>query len=58
VGHSRKGFIAKVLGNKDIPRDYGTLGVSLWLAEQQVQVLRVHDVEGHVQALKLLSAIR
>jgi dihydropteroate synthase len=58
VGHSRKGFIAKVLGNKDIPRDYGTLGVSLWLAQQQVQVLRVHDVAGHVQALKLLSAVR
>ncbi|MFO0013653.1 MAG: dihydropteroate synthase [Planctomycetota bacterium] len=58
VGHSRKGFIGKVLGNKDLPRDHGTLGVSLWLAQQDVQVLRVHDVAGHAQALKLFSAIR
>jgi len=58
IGHSRKGFIGKVLGNKDIPRDYGTIGVSQWLAQQDIQVLRVHDVAGHVQALQLLSAIR
>lgn len=58
IGHSRKGFIGKVLGNKDMPRDCGTLGVSMWLAEQDIQILRVHDVPGHVQALKLLSAIR
>ena len=58
IGHSRKGFIGKALGNKDIPRDYGTIGVSLWLAQQDIQILRVHDVAGHVQALRLLSAIR
>ena len=58
IGHSRKGFIGKALGNKDIPRDYGTIGVSLWLAQQEIQILRVHDVAGHVQALRLLSAIR
>jgi dihydropteroate synthase len=58
IGHSRKGFIGKALGNKDIPRDYGTIGVSLWLAQQDIQILRVHDVAGHVQALRLLSSIR
>jgi dihydropteroate synthase len=58
VGHSRKGFIAKVLGNKDIDRDPGTLGVSLALAWHGVQILRVHDVAGHVQALKLFQASR
>jgi len=58
IGHSRKGFIGKALGNKDVPRDYGTIGVSLWLAQQDMQILRVHDVAGHVQALRLLSAIR
>jgi dihydropteroate synthase len=58
IGHSRKGFIGKVLGNKDLPRDYGTAGVSLWLAQQDIQILRVHDVALHAQSLKLLSAIR
>lgn len=58
IGHSRKGFIGKALGNKDTPRDYGTLGVSLWLAQQRIQILRVHDVAGHFQALRLLSAIQ
>jgi dihydropteroate synthase len=56
VGHSRKGFIAKILGSKDIDRDRGTLGVSLALALQRIQVLRVHDVAGTVQALKLFHA--
>ena len=58
IGHSRKGFIGKVLGDKDLPRDYGTIGVSLWLAQKGIQLLRVHDVAGHVQALRLLSAIQ
>lgn len=56
VGHSRKGFIAKLLGSKDIARDYGTLGVSFALHLQGVQILRVHDVLGHVQAFRLLEA--
>jgi dihydropteroate synthase len=58
VGHSRKGFIAKLLGNKDLDRMAGTLGVSLALCAQGIQVLRVHDVAAHVQALKLFVASR
>jgi len=56
VGHSRKGFIAKVLGNRDADRTFGTLGVSLSLAAQGVQILRVHDVEPVRQALLLFEA--
>lgn len=56
VGHSRKGFIGKVLGDKDLGRDYGTLGVSFALQLQGVQILRVHDVAGHVQAFRLLES--
>jgi dihydropteroate synthase len=55
VGHSRKGFIAKVLGSKDIDRIYGTLGVSMALAAKGVQVLRVHDVAANKQALQLFA---
>jgi len=56
VGHSRKGFIAKVLGNKDLDRCFGTVGVSLALALHRIQILRVHDVAANKQALLLFSA--
>lgn len=56
IGHSRKGFIAKLLGSKDIDRTFGTVGVSLALATHRIQILRVHDVAAHVQALNLFHA--
>ena len=56
IGHSRKGFIAKVLGNKALDRCHGTVGVSLALALHRIQILRVHDVAANVQALKLFFA--
>jgi len=56
IGHSRKGFIAKLLGDKDIDRCFGTIGVSLALALHRIQILRVHDVAANQQALKLFLA--
>ena len=56
VGHSRKGFIAKVLGDKQDDVTAGTIGVALWLALQNVQVVRVHDVAAVQQALRLFAA--
>ncbi len=56
VGHSRKGFIAKLLGDKDIDRCFGTVGVSLALALHRIQILRVHDVAANRQALQLFLA--
>jgi dihydropteroate synthase len=56
IGHSRKGFIGKVLGDKTADRTSGTVGVSLSLARQGVQVLRVHDVAAVRQALLLFHA--
>ena len=55
VGHSRKGFLAKVLGDKDADRTAATLGVSLALAQQGVQILRVHDVAPTHHALLLFE---
>ena len=57
VGHSRKGFIGKVLGDKQCDRTAGTIGVALALARQGVQVLRVHDCQAVQQALALFSAV-
>jgi len=56
VGHSRKAYIAKVLGDKEADRTAGTIGVALQLARQGVQILRVHDVAAVRQALVLFEA--
>jgi dihydropteroate synthase len=56
VGHSRKGFIAKILGDKEADRTAATLGVSLALAAAGVDILRVHDVKPTVDALRLFQA--
>ena len=56
VGHSRKGFIAKILGDKDRSRDAGSIGAACALAAQGVQIIRVHDVMGTVDALRLFEA--
>lgn len=57
VGHSRKGFIGKVLGNKEADRLPGTIGVALALALQGVQIIRVHHVKPVKQALQLFEAV-
>ncbi|HUY88859.1 MAG TPA: dihydropteroate synthase [Pirellulales bacterium] len=57
LGPSRKGFIAKVLCDKQADRTAGVIGVALALASQGVQVLRVHDVEPVRQALLLFEAV-
>lgn len=57
VGHSRKGFIGKVLGDQHADRTAATVGVALALARQGIQILRVHDVLPVRQALLLFDAV-
>jgi dihydropteroate synthase len=45
VGHSRKGFLAKLLGNKELPRDAATAGAAASLARMGIHVIRVHDIQ-------------
>ncbi|WP_235935018.1 dihydropteroate synthase [Candidatus Laterigemmans baculatus] len=56
IGHSRKGFIAHVLGDKTLDRTAGSVGVSLAMAAAGVPLLRVHDVAETCQALRLFEA--
>ena len=56
IGHSRKGFIGKLLGDKDADRTAATLGVSLAVAAAGAHVIRVHDVKETVDALGLFAA--
>ena len=53
VGHSRKGFIAHVLDDRECERMSGTIGTSIALAIQGVQILRVHDVAEVQRALTM-----
>ena len=56
VGHSRKGFLAKVIGDKAADRTAATVGSALSLARQGVQVVRVHDVRPVREALLAFAA--
>lgn len=57
VGHSRKGFIGKILGDKTADRTAGNVGVALALARQGVQVLRMHDIRPVREALLLFESV-
>lgn len=56
VGHSRKTFIGKLIGDKTADRTAGTIGGALALARQGMQVIRVHDVGAVRQALVVFEA--
>ncbi len=58
TGHSRKRFLAKILGRRVDETTAGTLGVSLALAEQGVDILRIHDVRAVRDALVAWDAVR
>lgn len=53
VGHSRKGFIAKLVGEDETSRDAGTVGGTLALAHRNIQIVRVHEVKKTSAALKI-----
>jgi len=56
VGHSRKGFIAKVLGHNDLDRTMATVGATMALAVRGIQVVRVHDIRPHKEAINSFVA--
>jgi len=56
VGHSRKGFLAKVVENVQGDRTLTTVGAALSLAIQGVQIIRVHDVRPVREALLAFGA--
>jgi dihydropteroate synthase len=57
IGHSRKSFIGKLLGSEVTDRDGATAAISAICATKGVAILRVHDVEKTVQAVRLAEAI-
>lgn len=58
LGISRKGMIGKLSGQADpSQRDAGTIALTLAAIGQGIQMHRVHDVGGVVQAIKLWQAV-
>ncbi len=58
IGHSRKRFLSKLLGRPVEEREAGTVGVSIALAEQGVDILRIHDVRNVRDSLVAWDAVR
>jgi dihydropteroate synthase len=56
IGHSRKGFIGKLIGDKEANRDAGTLAITLMMASKGIHVVRVHEIAATKQALTVWSA--
>jgi len=56
VGHSRKGFLGKLLQDKESDRTASTVGAAVALAQQGVQVIRVHNVRPAREAVLAFAA--
>ena len=56
VGHSRKGFIGKAIGDPAANREAGNLAVTLQLAQQGIQIVRLHEIEPTMQAMNVFNA--
>jgi dihydropteroate synthase len=56
VGHSRKGFLGKLIGDKEADRTNANIGATLALAVQGVQIVRVHDVRPVREAIIAFEA--
>jgi 2-amino-4-hydroxy-6-hydroxymethyldihydropteridine diphosphokinase/dihydropteroate synthase len=57
VGHSRKSFLKQFTLKSAAERDVETLSISLYLAEQAVDYLRLHNVDMCARAFKVTKAL-
>ena len=58
VGHSRKSFLKPFVGDDPTARDLATVGLSMELCSQGVDILRVHDVPLNMGAYRGWSLAR
>ncbi len=52
IGHSRKRFMSNFASKSPQERDFETLGISMHLISKGVDVLRVHNAELHLRAIR------
>jgi dihydropteroate synthase len=58
AGTSRKSFIGKVTGREMADRLIGTIATNVAAALAGAAIIRVHDVAGHIDAVRMAAAIR
>ena len=58
IGHSRKSFMNSFTRHEFSQRDIETLGLSLAMCEQGVDILRVHDPLLHIRAYRAWAHAR
>lgn len=58
IGHSRKGFIGKLIGDKQAERDSGSLAVSLLMAQKGMHILRLHEIAATRRALDVWQGVQ
>ena len=57
IGHSRKRFLKNIIGREFDETRFGTVGVSVALAQQHVDIVRVHDVAANRDAISAYRAV-
>jgi len=57
IGTSRKSFIGKILNKEPKDRDFGTVATSVLAVQNGARILRVHNVEATVDAMRVCEAI-
>ena len=59
-GPSRKRFLGSLMGRASVAadRDAATIGAVIYAAERGADIVRVHDVKGCVDALRVVGALR
>ncbi|WP_437188139.1 dihydropteroate synthase [Planctomicrobium sp. SH668] len=58
IGHSRKGFLKSLLNRPVDERLAGTIGVSIALAQQRADLIRVHDVAAVRDAIQAWRSLQ
>ena len=58
IGHSRKSFMNSFTTQAFAGRDIETLGLSLAMCEQGVDIIRVHDPLSHIRAYRAWAQVR
>ncbi|HJO94733.1 MAG TPA: dihydropteroate synthase [Victivallales bacterium] len=59
LGASRKSFIGDIINEKILrKRVYGNLAIAAWAAQNNIEIIRVHDVKATSQFLKMYNAIK
>ncbi len=56
VGHSRKSFLNLFTQNKFYDRDIHSVSLSLLIAKEPIDYIRVHNVSSHAEMLRMLRA--